>query len=1175
MKWTFIIGSFILTTLLTAHAAETFGQAGLDAKVSIQLQNSTLKKALNTLSQKAKVDFAYNTQVIPLDKKININAVNERAGDVLSQLITPFGLTYRVIGKNIVIEYVPKKSQSVENAENGSEQPKFAAVVVTGRVTDSVGTPIIGASVHVQGTTNGVLTNENGEFTLKTNTGDQITISFIGYKPCSFVVNAQQLMVNVVLKQLSSTLNEVVVSTGYQTLPKERATGSFDQIDNKLLNRTVSPDILSRLDGVTSGLIFDKNIIPGTNRSTFSVRGRSTILSNPNALIVVDNFPYDGDINNINPNDIESITVLKDAAAASIWGSFSGNGVVVITTKKGAYEQPLSISLNTNVTVGQKPNLFYDKQLSSSDYINLEEFLYTKGAYNSVLSSNPAYRYISPVVDILNQEKLGNISSTNGTAQINALSNIDARNDLSKYFYQNAVNQQYALTLSGGGRNDKFFFSTGEDGDRLNQVGNNYNRITVNGNNTYSLLDKKLQINTSITFTQSKTTSDFNGTNAIFYPYAQLADANGNPLAINRYNPEFINSTGNGLLLDWNDRPLDDLHLANNVTTLTDLRLNNSISYRIINGLNANVFYQYSKGSSVNDNDQNQQSYNVRNLINSYTQINGTTVTTPIPYGDIFSETNANYFSHDGRGTLTYDHNWNNKHQLNALAGIEVRDFETENRGYTLYGYNPTLQTSALIDYKDFFPQYTNAASTIQIPANIANLKTISHYLSYFANAAYVYDSRYTFSASARKDESNIFGVNSNQKGVPLWSIGGAWNISDEKFYKVAALPYLRLRITDGYNGNVNTSLSAYTTANYGSITNIYGAQQVTISNPPNPQLRWEKINTQNFAIDFGSKNKRITGSFEYYIKNGQDLFANTVVDPTVGVTTFTGNFANMNGHGFDLTINTQNTTGQVKWYTSLLISKAVSNVSNYSGPALSNGQLTGNQSSITPLTGYPLYSVFSFKSAGLDAQGNPQGYLNGQVSENYSGINSSGNRNDLVYNGSATPTVFGGFRNTFNWNQFSLSFNITYEFGYYFRKPTTNYGLLISSSTTGTPYFGYNDYAQRWQNPGDEKITNIPSFIYPDNASRDNFYSLSSSTIDKGDNIRLKDVQLGYDFLKSSYHKMPVQAIHLYLYANNLGILWKANKDGIDPDVIQRLGTGSYTYPNPRTISIGVKVDF
>jgi TonB-linked SusC/RagA family outer membrane protein len=1050
-----------------------------------------------------------------------------------------------------------------------------AQQMINGRVTDARnGSPLSGATVKLKGQSLSAVTDKNGGFLFQAaRLPDTLQITYIGYISSEVQLNAPvKTPLTFTLTPDTRTLQEVVVSTGYQHLPRERATGSFEQISNRLIDREVSTNVLTRLDGIASSILFDKR---GTGTTNFSVRGLSTLTSTiSKPLIILDNFPYDGDAGNINPNDVESITILKDAAASSIWGTKAGNGVIVITTKKGKYNQPLAITLNTNFTIANKPDMFYLPMINSSDFIDVEEYLFTNGNYTSALS-NRRRPVISPVVEILNQEKQGTISAAAANAQIEALRNIDVRNDFEKYVYRQAFSQQHNLQISGGTNNMSNNLSVGYDRNLQSLIGNQYDRFTLRNSNTYRPV-KNLQLQTSIQYTQSNTiTNSQGGYGSIYpgggktglYPYAQLADANGNPLPIAKdYRYNYIDTVGHSTLLNWKYRPLQEIQLADNTNKLHDLLLNAGLSYQFTPALSAEVRYQYEYADGNLRNYYSPDTYFTRNLINRYTQVAGNTMTQIIPVGGILDLTQNNLKSSDIRGQLNFNKDWHQKHRVNVIAGAEITQSSTDISKERTYGYNSESLTSSAVDLVNLYPQYGNLGVNAAVPYVNSFSGLLNRTVSVYGNGSYTYNNRYTLSLSARRDASNLFGVETNRKWVPLWSTGASWLLSDEKFYHIAALPYLKLRATYGYSGNVNNTIAALTTIQYNtpnSVNSITGLPFANITNFPNPNLRWEKTGMFNLGLDFGTQGNRISGSLEYYYKNATDLIGLVPADLTVGAGDYLNeNSANLKTHGFDFTLNTINLRGGFNWNSALLFSMNKNKVAQYLYTPSSPTAYIGNGSLISPIIGQAAYEIVSYKWAGLDpATGNPQAYLNGKVSQDYNAITSSAGIGDLVFHGSALPQYFGSLRNDFEYNGFALSVNLTYRFDYYFRRNALSYYSLFNS------WIGYSEYENRWQKPGDEKVTNVPSMIYPANSSRDAVYDYSSITVEKGDNIRLQDIRLSYQFNRSNYPRLPVKGILLYTYANNIAILWRANKLGLDPDYGQSL-------PAARTISFGCKID-
>jgi len=1034
--------------------------------------------------------------------------------------------------------------------------------VVSGTVFSAIeNKPLAGATIKIEPSNSTTIANDKGYFSLHVNmVGGKLIVSYLGYKTVEIPLNSiVDGPLNVVLEPNSKILDAVTVSTGFQILPKERANGSFSVINNELFNRSVSTDVISRLNGVTSGLMFNK---AASNNLGITIRGKSTIWANTQPLVILDNFPYEGDINNINPNDVENITVLKDAAAASIWGTRAGNGVIVITTKRGKFNQPVTVSFNSNVTTAEKPDLYYEPKISSSSYIELEKFLFEKGRYNNAI--NDGLTALTPGVELMLKARSGLITPIERDQQLAALAQHDVRDDMLKYYYQKSTKQQYALNITGGSENQQYYVSGGWDKNLAEAVGNGYNRISLNANNTYSLFNHRVEISTGILYT--RTNNDNNwiapefGAGTI-YPYALLADGEGNALPIAKKRIGFLGNKANAALLDWTYKPLDELHFADNTNKGTDYQVSLGLRYKITPSLNAEVKYRYGNGNTKGRDYDSQQTYYTRDIINGFTQINSSTgvVTRPVPLGDILYLTDGEYTSQNLRGQVNYNHTWTAGHQLNILAGAEVGETLTSSESYRLYGYDPNRETSLPVDFADNYPNYLTGSSS-KIMSGLGMSKLTNRTISFFSNGAYTYLGKYTLSASARSDGSNLFGVRTNQKWAPLWSVGGGWNISKEAFYHIVVLPRLKLRTTYGYNGNIDKNVTAFLTTRSG-LTNRYNAISANITNPPNPDLTWERIGQLNIGIDFGFKNDILSGSIEYFHKKGKDLIGDALLAPSSGFTAFRGNSASIKGRGLDLTITANVLNREVKWNSILLFSSAKTWVTDYQKkPSVNSDYVSGS----IPKAGSELNGIYVYRWAGLDPlTGDPRGYLDGELSKDYTKMLSGSNLDDLEYIGSVNPAYYGSLMNSFSYKGFAFSFNIQYKFGYYFRKESVNYNLLFANSSGR----GHSDYVLRWQNPGDEQRTDVPSMVYPAVINRDNFYLRSSAMIEKGDHIRLQDVQLSYTLTKRQISRIPFRSVKVYANANNLGILWKANHAGLDPDAT--------TYPQPRSMALGMKLDF
>jgi TonB-linked SusC/RagA family outer membrane protein len=1135
--------------------------------VSINAKSVLLYKVFKQIEKQTDYLFWYKGKMEDKNVPITVSFSNMPVKSALDKIFADIPFSYEIVGKTIVVKEKPAARESTKERQKKQ--------IITGTVTDEKDYPLVGVSVRIRGTNRSVITGQKGAFSLEIQ-GEQVVLqfSYVGYETHEQGVNdSARLLVK--LKEGTSLLQGIeVVSTGYQILPKERATGSFSQPLKEMYNARVSTDVISKLEGITSGLVFNGNTTHTlSGKADISIRGRSTIFANDQPLIVIDNFPYSGDINNINPNDIESITVLKDAAAASIWGVRAGNGVIVLTTKKGRLNQPFQIILNSNITISGKPDLFYNPaEMGTSDFIDMEQFLFAKGKYNSDLRNTSTFRPVTPVVEILALQRSSLLSASDAASQIDALRKLDVRNDLTKYLYRNNVKQQYSLNINGGSERAAYYLSAGYDQNLQHLKENAYDRLTLNSSLTFSPI-KNLQIGTNINYIRSNTSTDntastlnTGGSYAKVYPYAQLADADGNPLPIVKsYRNSFIQSAPSKGYLDWSYVPLKDLGLAEKDRKSNDIRLSPTLKYTLFKGLDIEAKYQYEQ-YTVNSRDlESEETFYTRNLINRYSILGvGRVVGYHIPLGGILYQSLSTVSSYNARGQVNYSGSWQ-KHSVTAIAGIEQNQIRTDGSTSTpLYGYDNHTGISGKVDFLNTFPLNPGTSSAM-IPNNANISGQLDRVRSYFGNAAYTYDHKYTASISGRIDGSNYFGVNTNQKSVPLWSVGGKWAVNREGFYKWEWLPHLQFRASYGYNGNLNRNVTGITTSRYLLNSDWTGQLQADISNIGNPDLKWEKAGIANFGVDFATRNNTITGSIEYFHKNGEDLIGDASVAPSTGATIFRGNFASMKGRGIDIQLTSKNVRGTFSWVSSLLLSYATDKVTRYTAPLNAAYVITsdGTSSSINPTLGKPVYGIWSYQWAGLDpATGDPRGYVNGAVSKDYYLLANPLTMNELVYNGPARPVYFGGLNNRFGYKSFGLFVNITYKLGHYFRRSSVNYYTLFSNWIGG-----HKEFSNRWKTPGDEQLTTVPSMIYPADPDRDNFYNYSEVTVEKADHIRLQDISISYDFNKKSFRKLPVSNIQLYAYANNLGIIWRANKLKLDPDY----PTGM---PVAKSISLGVKVD-
>lgn len=1050
---------------------------------------------------------------------------------------------------------------------------------ISGYVYNENRLPIAGATVRLHNSGQTTQTDKKGYFSLiESKDSDSLTVRHIGFAPK--IISVQPSTVDLIIELTSSerALETVeVVNTGFYQLPKERATGSFTIIDNSLLNRSVGSNVLQRLEGVASGVQFVNS--GSTEVNDIRVRGIATIQSDGSPLIVVDNFPYDGDINSINPNDIENITVLKDASAASIWGARAGNGVIVITTKQGRYNQSGQLSITSNLTIGERPDLFYSKnRLPSEVVMQIEKEKYDSGLYYKQANSQiPFPEYVEMLIALDN----GTLGNEEFLRREEVMRNTEARDQAMKYLYQPSIQQQYALSARGGGERYNYFLSGGYDRNRSEVIENKNERINLNLQNTFKATDN-LEFMAGLWYSRQQAKNNGfgledikgNGTHVGLSPYTKLMDDSGNPLSIVKdYRLPFIEQAETDGLLDWQFIPLEERNLINRTNKSSEIRANVGLKYTFLQHFNINANYQYVLGSDQGAVEYDQNSYYVRNMVNRFTQKDGLRI---VPWGGIFNETSPTESrSSSGRIQVNYNQNFGSDHQLNFLTGAEIREFVVGSQpGSTLFSYDPDLMTGTnLLNFNDYYP--TRPTSRSRVPYfSYTKKRFTDRYLSYFGNGSYTYKERYILSGSMRWDGSNLFGVKTNQKGTPLWSVGGSWELSREPWFGIEKIDYFRVRATYGSAGNVNKNVSAYPTIIHQGKDFTTDQDYAEILSIGNPSLRWERINTVNLGIDFRAFNDRLTGTFEYYQKRSKHLIGESLLPPNTGIYPNSKanrsnlvNYADLYTNGIDFQITSFNISGPFKWQTTLLggwVKNKVTKYSTVTGTLVDDYISTR---SAVPVVGESLDEIYSIPWFGLSSEnGYPLVQTGEELHQRYDEYYQSLSLNGLVRSGTKVPKFYGTLRNIIEFKGVSLDFMISWKGDYVFRRNS-----LGSAEEYNLRY--HTDYYLRWQKPGDEKNTNVPAKRMPGEIVpySGTVYSSSTTLIENGRHIRLQDINLAYSIPAGWFPDRTGDRMSLkvFAYARNLGILWRSNELNIDPDY------ANSEYRAPRQFAVGLQAHF
>lgn len=998
---------------------------------------------------------------------------------------------------------------------------------------------------------------------------DSLLFTAVGYdSKIVAVTNRIDKEFIVFLSQDTRAIEEVqVMSTGYYRLPKERLTGSFEHVSEKQLQESAHPNIIGRLEGIVSGLQFDRSEQTREETGGFNVRirGLSTIDANQSPLIIWDGFPFEGRIEDINPDVVANVTVLKDAAASSIWGARAGNGVIVIESKKGR-EGKTMINYSANMGIQQKPNLFYSpNKLDASEVMEIQKKLFLNEAYTERIQTMlPNY------VELLIAQRDGLISEQEFAKQEARFLATDLRREATEYLYRNQLNQQHNLSLSGGGKGYRYYISGFYQGEKAAIKGNESSNVGFSINNQFNLF-KGNELSLGVNYARQHTSLNGVPFNELGYSgygpdiYDQLLTENGEFAAVPQLG---IRSTLVGRaeemgLVDWAYRPLQEQQLKDRTQESKSLMLQFGMKQEVIPGWNVQFRYQYTSAQSDSRELFDKDSHHVRDLVNRLTDT--ITLKRVIPYQGVLEIGQPQLSSgHRFRLQSDFQHSFDWGGELNILAGTEISKTESwRNPGSRVYNYDKDLGMGSVnYDFDKLYNVWLNG-NTIKIPSlGVSRIGGFGRDLSYYSNIAYSHKQKYVLSGSLRWDGSNLFGVEANKRGAPLWSVGAAWSASEDVHFLSQKGQYLRFRATYGVAGNVDRTQSSYPTISY-VLNNVTGLQSASLSHPGNPFLSWEKVSTLNFGLDW--KAYRVSGSIEPYWKKASNLLGNILADPTQGTSSFANykvNYADMETKGLDVKLNIDVMQNRLKWNASFLYSYVYNEIGNFKG----NDQVNSNVyfARRIPVNGKSLDMIYALPWNGLSPEnGLPIVYIDGEQSIDYRSYYRNYKPEELIDAGVTVAPHFMHMQNQFEFKHFSLNIITAMRWGHVFRRSS----MIPGGELEVTLPRYHRDYRKRWQKPGDENTTIVPAAI---DATDGNLVSIAmnnESLIEKADVFRIQQINIGYNFPKSWLASLGVENIVLFADFYNVGILYRATKEKLDPDFPKS------EYPAPFQFTTGLRL--
>ncbi|OQP62745.1 hypothetical protein A3860_27450 [Niastella vici] len=1176
MKITVVL---ILAVCLQVQA-HTYAQS-----ITLKVSNSPLEYVLTQLKKQSGYQFFYKDAALRNTKPVTLEVNNRPFEEVLNLALKDQPLNWSIVKKTVVIlekEPVTVTADTTPHKQEASGTPQ----PLSGTLLDNAGKPVAGAAVALAPVMRYTATDNNGIFSFNDVPPGNYTlvITHITYTRLNQRVKITNGAVNLQLTMAPYTdeQKEVeVLSTGYQTKSKATTTGAASVVGAKELASNPSSNLMERLEGIRPGVLFDNR----NNRIQIrGVNGMNPTLASVMPLIVIDGFPAmdqnltkiplnepdrnpnNGSqplatgntyLSNYNPNDIESITFLKDAAAAAIWGSRAANGVIVIETKKGK-KGATAVNVGATYSISNPANFNNIDAMSNSEYIDLEKELFN-GNFTPDPTTGWRYQEISEAMNWMFRAKRGEISATQRDSALAVLGNRSNRGQLKDLLLQRAVTQQYNLSMSGGGENSTYYISGNYTRNAPVFKSNYGESYFITSNTTHDFLQKRLTLGTNLNYTYSKSQVNTAAVNALSYggtglrPYDMLKDENGDLIYRGvSYTKKVSDSFQRMGYLPWTYNPVDELKYNNNISTRNAIRARLSLRGKITDWLTAEVSGQLQRSNEVLDYLQNKNSYAMRDLLNSATTINTSTnkLVYGIPLGGIYKTVNIIGEDYALRGQLNVD-KYFKVHHLSMIAGTEIRQSKVTGNSMTQYGYDEDVSSSVVVNPTVPYNVLGGGTASLGSKDNLI-YRNRNRYLSYYTTGDYSWKNKYFLSGSLRFDDANLIGVDRKRRAQPLWSVGARWDVTAEPFMQqVNMINRLGLRLTYGVGGNTPGQTSqTYTTINVGS-TDLYTQLPYgTISVPGNHMLGWETTKSINLGIDAALLNDRISFTFDVYTKNTKDLLYSLPYNSTYGWNYLTFNAATLKGHGLEFGITgIPVKTKDWRWTSTFNFSYNTNKITDNRFPRNISLELKGAYS------GYPIDGIWAYQWAGLDSVGQSQIFdSTGKV---LNSTTTTTNTKFLAYQGRTTAPYFGAFINNLQYRNFNLLVRVTYYMGHVFRKQDITAGHYpVSGYFTGMLNTS-KALANRWRQAGDEAITNVPG-IRKINSTSIDWYSNSDLNIRNASHVRLQQITLGYTFPQSLLGKTNLfKSITANATVSNLGIIWRANHDGIDPDYVL---TNQYT---------------
>lgn len=1086
---------------------------------------------------------------------------------------------------------------------------------ITGKIEDeNTSGVIVGASVKIEtqsvstktdlegiieSVSVGTVTDKSGKFILEIPADTKsVLISYPGYESRIIQISEDKTNYTVRLIPEVSDKNKIqeVIITGYQKIEKRKQTSAVSTVKMDNISQAGVASVDQMMAGQIAGVVVTPETGAPGSPAKIRIRGTASLSGPQDPLWVIDGLPLEGNdvpnfsdkdnidqlqnfsIAGLNPNDIEDITILKDAAATAIYGARAANGVISITTKKGK-KGAMKLNFSADTFVTARPDFDRLNLLNASEKVDLELILASRADLTYRADKGEVMRILmkNSQLDAFRNGGLGALN-TFTRQQIDGLRNNNT--DWGKLLYRNAINKQYGLSLSGGSDRSDYYFSLGYYDEEGTTIGTGFKRYNLTLKNNYKISDK-LNAGISIFGTHSERESFVTDADASISPINYSRNANPYLTPYNadgsyRYDQD-IDGFENRYI------PFNFLEERNNTSyTLKNLSLKAifDLEYKITKDLKITSQLGMQYDSNKTEKFAAGNTYFTRKMKEGTRYYKDGAYRYFLPDGGVKQNWDNDFFQYNWKLQAAYSTRINSVHEIDLMAGTEIRKTDDNTTVTRAFGYDSTTRRATAI----VFPTSSFAAErkyeTYREMPPIENA-----YASMFATASYTYDQKYTFFGSVRYDGTNLFGVNKKYKYLPIWAVSGSWLVTKENFMKdLTAVSNLRLRASYGLQGNIDRNTSPFFIGEYFDATILPGNKEniINVTSPPNDKLRWEKTTNMNLGLDLGMLKNRISFTADVYSRKGTDMISMKETPLETGFEYTMMNWGSLTNKGFELALSTRNIDKEnFKWTTIINFAHNKSRV--LSEQPRDNALLPSRE-------GLPVNAVFALKTAGMDENGNPMfwrgnekikaedffklydvyaDFLPGQLVDTK--LSNAELRGLFTYIGDRDPKFTGGIINTFKVRNFDLTISAAFNL-----KQT----VMQTPSYRGMDLDRGRNYTKDIYQAG----TTLPGITSPDMESnpgwmankwfadnRSNAYSLLDVWAKEISYVRISSIRLGYTLPKEFTNPMGISSLRLSVEGRNLFVFSNGYKGYFDPETYGNI----YAQPITKSVTVGFNVSF